>query len=751
MPKEKYPSRAKESSTALTERPLPPRSKPLESSKVFPVDEKSAYLSSYFQDSYKFPYNPDPLVGSNTYSIYDEMKHDDQIKAVISFKKDLINSSGWQIKCDNQEIVDFIESNLKEKLETPFEDNIRDILSAFEYGFSMTEVVYRLVDGKYEIRSLKTRPPHTFEFHLDKLGNVEKIIQNAENENKEFPPDFFLHHVYQPEFGNPYGQSDFRSAHQPWKTKKFFLRFWAIYVERFAAPTVVGSYPDEFDENKISRLQAILQKIQNSTTMTVPQGTMIDFKMPQRDSSDIYEKGVNMFNVMIARSILMPDLLGISGDKTSGGSYSLGQTQFQMFMGMIRKEQDALARKITMKILRPLVLANWGDYPVEFEFKPFTQENSVEFMRIWLDAVKGHLWVPTDEEINHLRESVKFPVGTIERPEPVEIDPSTGKPVPKAKSLGNDGGKQNEGKKENQNGKEQEPDNAGAREAGRKMGMRMDVLNFREFTRFEKKVDFASIKKSFSGGEESAMKRLLPFANDILSDLLNQIREKQALSKFKPDAINDLTPRFQRPMNSELKGMMKSLYRSSYTQAQKEIFPMSEATFAIDEERLPEEFLEIVEADAFKMVGDYSIHITKKLKDRLMEGIKAGVNERDLSKALRELGEEETQRWLRTVIRTKATEMFNHGRKAYYETDEVAKQIVEAYQFSAIMDDRTSDVCSSLDGKIFDKGEFTSSVVPPLHFNCRSIWVPITKFEDYESSKPPSIESLKSKGGNLLP
>jgi hypothetical protein len=55
--------------------------------------------------------------------------------------------------------------------------------------------------------------------------------------------------------------------------------------------------------------------------------------------------------------------------------------------------------------------------------------------------------------------------------------------------------------------------------------------------------------------------------------------------------------------------------------------------------------------------------------------------------------------------------------------------MVSAYQYSAILDSVTTDLCAGLHGKIFDAGD---QPVPPLHFNCRSLLVPITKYESYE-------------------
>ncbi len=74
---------------------------------------------------------------------------------------------------------------------------------------------------------------------------------------------------------------------------------------------------------------------------------------------------------------------------------------------------------------------------------------------------------------------------------------------------------------------------------------------------------------------------------------------------------------------------------------------------------------------------------------------------------------------LETHVRTAATDFFNQSRRAVA----AASGIVTYYEFSAIGDDRTTEVCSTLDGlqlAVYD--EAVSRVSPPCHWNCRSLW-----------------------------
>ena len=58
---------------------------------------------------------------------------------------------------------------------------------------------------------------------------------------------------------------------------------------------------------------------------------------------------------------------------------------------------------------------------------------------------------------------------------------------------------------------------------------------------------------------------------------------------------------------------------------------------------------------------------------------------------------------------------------AYQETD-----LVEEYEYVAVLDDRTSEICADMDGKRFPKKEYAPGVTaPPMHPNCRSTTVAV--------------------------
>jgi len=72
----------------------------------------------------------------------------------------------------------------------------------------------------------------------------------------------------------------------------------------------------------------------------------------------------------------------------------------------------------------------------------------------------------------------------------------------------------------------------------------------------------------------------------------------------------------------------------------------------------------------------------------------------------------------------------NLGRSSIFER---YPEKIYGFQYSAILDDRTTQICRSLDGLIVPAGspDFYA-YAPPRHYNCRSIWVEILQEETFK-------------------
>lgn len=113
------------------------------------------------------------------------------------------------------------------------------------------------------------------------------------------------------------------------------------------------------------------------------------------------------------------------------------------------------------------------------------------------------------------------------------------------------------------------------------------------------------------------------------------------------------------------------------------------------------------------------------------------------SAAVRELlGESEAMQAARldTIVRTNVFDAFNEARFGYF-TDPALEGFVEAFEYSAILDENTTEICTALDGFTAPAADDVwNTYAPPNHYNCRSVLIPVVLGDSWQQSAEPPVE-----------
>ena len=695
----------------------------------FGTAEKTDLLSSYVEDTLYAPYNPDDLYQKcGDHSIYEEMGHDDQVSVCLQLKKDLIVGSGWDIIADDEtqaELADDIFTRLDEDPEESLDDYLDCFIdNAQQYGFALAEKRFqKRPNGTLTFRSLKTRHPDSWLIHTDRHGNVERYEQRGSKTNIDIDPKAILAYTPTKSTVGPYGRSDLRRVYSSWFVKRHISRFYSIYLEKAASALPVAKYDKNLPDAKVTQLHNIIKKFQTKTALTIPKEIELDF-LEAKSNGEAFIKGLNIFNMFIGRGLFVPDLLGFSGGETStGGSQALGREQVDMFLKHIARRRRSIERLVNRHIIQPMVIFNNGfvqNYP-KFQLRPITEEDTKEYARIFIDAVKGKFYKPSEEEVNHLRSLLKFPEGEVELTGtpagamPPGVDPrlvptleNTPADVPKP-----DDQTKNELEKIDELGKK------------KKMDFEFEFKPFQPTEGdFADKVNFQAIESQLMSSESALVSELRPVIEEIFEDLFDQISKKNILGPNpKPERIESIKLKKLKTFQQILKKHFRQSFKSQGVIARAELFKQNFTT-PIDSEK----FLELLEQETFQYVGDWEFNVTKEARIELQNAIREGRPISSVIDILDDGGKSNAITSLERFSRTKFTEIANRARLAEFENS----RVVDAYQYSAILDGRTSQICAGLHGKIFKKG---TEPIPPLHFNCRSILVPITIFEPHEISE----------------
>jgi SPP1 gp7 family putative phage head morphogenesis protein len=98
---------------------------------------------------------------------------------------------------------------------------------------------------------------------------------------------------------------------------------------------------------------------------------------------------------------------------------------------------------------------------------------------------------------------------------------------------------------------------------------------------------------------------------------------------------------------------------------------------------------------------------------------------------------------IENIVRTNDAEAMNSARMALFGEPEF-KDFIQAYEYSAILDDRTTEECAALNGEV---RKDWGSLTPPNHYQCRSILVPVTEVDDWDGKQSKLPDWVKPQKG----
>lgn len=669
------------------------------------------------------PYNPSSLVGRKGLKVFDVMRKDEQVKAALKLKKYAILSGKYSVKSpegqpDDWEPTVFTRKMLS-NINGSFEKSLERILSANDYGFSICEKIFEERDGLLWLTHLKDRKPHYFEFDIDEYGNLRQLVQlgNGLSREQYLNPAKFVVYSYQFEFGNWYGTSDLEAAYRAWWIKDNAYKWLAIMLERFGMPPVFFM----FNKNKYTReeqgiLKKVVRNLQNATNALLPRAQKDDLEIVAPElaaqAKDVFLPAIDKFDRDIARAILVPSLIGFTPDQ-SQGALSRSVQHFDAFLMVVEAARDELATHvINEQIIVPacdLNFAGLTEYPF-IEFEPIKDDLKLEIFKEWANLVAKGIVEPQDEDEEQIRRQLKLP--------------------PKDQSAADERAQRRKDAAGTPNDPSADPEDDPPSNDPPPRQMSLAQMNPEK------------VKIALDRIESTAKDRLITVLEAMRDALIQTV--STALPRDGVKFVNAVKLRKRGDLQVELQELMRRAFEMGSTDARSEV-----RTGAKDfKEFTPTAAVKWLSERAITVANLLSNDILAKVQVILLEAVKNSdpivvtvAKLADLflpyigDDTILEDGEPLTPFRLETIVRTNTTNAYNQGRLTQYLDPEL-KPFILAVKYSAIIDERTTEVCRFLDGKLFKVDDpDLQNVVPPNHFNCRSILAPVMLGTKVEASQ----------------
>lgn len=714
-------------------------------------------------------YNPDELVQRKGHRIYRKMLRDDQVKASYNLLINIIISRQhtFEKRSDDpiqDEIIDFFNHNITISIEKTWLSALRTVLLGKAHGYSVSEKIWQIedIDGKdwWTIRQIKSKPYETFSFKVDEFGNLEKLMQHKDGSVRKLDLKKFIIYVANPELDPIWGESDLRAAYRPYWEKDINGKFWNIWSERSAGGFTVikpGKDAPQLSRAEKTNLENTIKNIQQMTGVILPREYELEnFKV---EDTDAFEKIINSKNRAISRSLLVPNLLGFS-EEGKFGSRALGDVQFEMFMQLVSEQGDYLAEVMNEQFFSQLAWWNFGikDYP-RYRFENFTVEERRMIAEAWTDAVNKGSVVNTFDDESHTRQLLLYP----EREE-----------------------SENDSKDEDTD-REQEV-------------LEQSDIEFTSLT-FTDRVNFGNVENIFDRNQEAFVTDMAQSVDEMMVEVKSAMRAEfsdvpENRKTINYDKINKniqgaILPGTKSKLNQAAQKNLANVYISAREEAKRTIekslrkapedikkrvklsLSLSRKVATKDEKWSLFHFVEGINLEtaenyfkskSFSITGDISGDILAMAGRIFTEGIR---DEKSITEIIKELEnvlptlvgtrdpetgkiDKQERARLETIARTNISTVFNQAQLAVYN-DPALGDFVVAYEYSAVLDSRTTKFCRTYDDRVYAKNDpIWGTITPPNHFNCRSVIIPVTTLDEWEPSRVnKSVQPAKGFGGEI--
>lgn len=293
--------------------------------------------------------------GNKGLKIYDEIERDGKVFSALQKRKLAVIGRPWQVDPASDSVIDKAAAEMVKRnlMRINFDTFTLDALDAILKGYSVGEMIWAQDGKEFVIDRIMPRNQRRFTFDLDykpRMLTWENIMIG-----EALPERKFIIHSFGGKDGSPFGLGLGTRLFWPAFFKRQDISAWLVFLDKFASPTAVGTYPSGAPAADIDDLMAALQSISQETAIAIPQGMEAKFLEAARSGgSDAYERMARYMDEQIEEIVL-----GDSGGKQSGGAVAAAAiTKKEVRIELVKADADLLSDTLNKTIATWLVEIN---------------------------------------------------------------------------------------------------------------------------------------------------------------------------------------------------------------------------------------------------------------------------------------------------------------------------------------------------------------------------------------------------------
>lgn len=294
--------------------------------------------------------------GGKGLALYDEIDRDTHAFAELEKRKGFLVAREWEVEAGGEDQIDldaaeFVREQLKR---LPFDRICRDLKGATLKGFSVSEIVWARL-GVYIIpKQIVSHEQRRFVFDEDWKPRLLTMANMTDG--IELPDRKFIVHRFGVQGNNPYGLGLGTRLFWAVMFKREGVSFWMHFLDKFAAPTVVGKTPYGIIDDAQNKLLDTLSNLVQRSAITVPVGTEIDMLEASRAGSVSYEAWCQYWDKQISICILGETL---TTDIGSNGSKAASETHLTVLQMLVDADADLLTDDLHITLIQWMIDYNF--------------------------------------------------------------------------------------------------------------------------------------------------------------------------------------------------------------------------------------------------------------------------------------------------------------------------------------------------------------------------------------------------------
>lgn len=262
----------------------------------------------------------DPILltrGRGDLALYESVLRDGQVKATYEQRRLAVVAREWGVEAGGDRPIDIeAADDLREQLTSlDWDDVSKKMLTAPFYGFSVGECIWGAGGSRITLDAVKVRKARRFRFDRD---NALRLITRDEPLGIVMPEQkFWIFRAGSDDDDDPYGLGLAHWLYWPVWFKRNGMRFWALFLERFASPTPIAKHPPGAKADEVAKLLNMLSGIVTGGRIAIPNNVALDLLQAMHSSGGDYLEFVKYLDSDIAKIVLSQTMTTDSGSSLS--------------------------------------------------------------------------------------------------------------------------------------------------------------------------------------------------------------------------------------------------------------------------------------------------------------------------------------------------------------------------------------------------------------------------------------------------